>query len=191
MLFGAARRRVLGLLFGHSTEAYHLRQIARDAGVSPGAAHRELTLLAAAGIVTRTEQGRQVYFRANRECPVFAELKSLLLKTAGVADVLREALGPLRERIVAAFVYGSVARGDERPGSDIDLLVVGDASFAEVAAALGPAQERLGREVNPTVYPPAEFAAKLASGHHFMMSVMAGGKVFVCGDEHDIRRLGK
>ncbi len=191
VLFGVARRRVLALLFGHADEAYHLRQVVRETGLSAGGVHRELGQLAEAGIVTRRQQGRQVYFQANAASPIFAELKSLIVKTAGVADVLREALAPLAASISVAFVYGSVARGEERRASDVDLLVVGDASFAAVTQALAPAQRRLGREVNPTVYEPGEFRQKLAAGHHFLRSVTAREKLFLFGNEHDLRRLGK
>jgi len=191
VLFGVARRRVLALLFGHADEAYHLRQVVRETGLSAGGVHRELGQLAEAGIVTRRQQGRQVYFQANAASPIFAELKSLIVKTAGVADVLREALAPLAASIDVAFVYGSVARGEERRASDVDLLVVGDASFAAVTQALAPAQRRLDREVNPTVYEPGEFRQKLTAGHHFLSSVTKREKLFLFGNEHDLRRLGK
>jgi predicted nucleotidyltransferase len=191
VLFGVARRRVLALLFGHSDKAYHLRQVVRETGLSPGGVHRELGQLAEAGIVTRRQQGRQVYFQANDGSPIFTELKSLVVKTAGVTDVLREALAPLAADIRVAFVYGSVARGEERRASDIDLLVIGDASFAAVTQVLAPAQRRLSREVNPTVYTPDEFRQKLAAGHHFLRNVTAREKLFLFGNEHDLRRLGK
>jgi len=191
VLFGRTRRAVLALLYGHVDEEFYLREIIRAAGVGQGAMQRELATLVAAGLVLRRTHGRQVYFRANPENPVYRELRGLLLKTAGVADALREALGPLAASIKVAFVYGSVARGEERRASDVDLLVVGDASFGEVTRALAPAQRRLGREVNPTVYAPGEFAEKLAAGHHFLRSVTERGKLFLFGDEHDLRRLGK
>jgi uncharacterized protein len=139
----------------------------------------------------RRTPGRQVYFRANSENPVYEELRSLLLKTAGVADVLRGALATLAGRIQVAFVYGSVARGEERRASEIDLMVVGDASFADLSQALAPAQRRLAREVNPTAYTPAEFRQKLAAGHHFLEGVMGREKLLLIGDEHDLRRLVK
>ena len=122
---------------------------------------------------------------------MFAELKSLLMKTAGLTDVLRTALAPLADHIDVAFVHGSIARGNERQGSDVDMMVVGDALFADVVAAIGPAQEQLQREVNPTVYPPAEFQMKLAAGHHFLKRVMAGNKVFLIGDERGLERLAE
>ena len=191
VLFGRTRRAVLALLYGHADEEFYLRQIIRAAGVGQGSMQRELKMLVGSGLVLRRALGRQVYFKANPDSPVYAELRSLLLKTAGVADVLREALAPLAARIEVAFVYGSVARGDERRASDVDVMVIGDASFADVSQALGPAQQRLGREVNPTVYSPAEYRKKLAAGHHFVRSVTEREKLFLFGDEHDFRRLGK
>jgi predicted nucleotidyltransferase len=191
VLFGRTRRAVLALLYGHADEEFYLREIIRAAGAGQGAMQRELGLLVGAGLVLRRAHGRQVYFRANPENPIYKELRGLLLKTAGVADVLREALAPLAASISVAFVYGSVARGEERRASDVDLLVVGDASFAALAQALAPAQRRLGREVNPTVFTPAEFRQKLTAGHHFLRSVTEREKLFLFGNEHDLRRLGK
>jgi len=191
VLFGRTRRTVLSLLYGHPDEEFYLRQIIRAAGIGQGTVQRELERLAGAGLVRRRQHGRQVYFRANPDNPVYQELRGMLLKTAGVADVLREALTPLAPRIRVAFVYGSVARGEERRASDVDLLVVGDVSFGEVVGVIGRAQERLGREVNPTVCTVSEFRTKLKAGQHFISSVMRQEKVFLYGDEHDTGSLGK
>lgn len=189
-LFGQTRRTLLALLYGHADEAYYLRQIARATSLGLGAVQRELQQLSAAGIISRTVRGQHVYYQANPECPVFSELRSLVIKTVGVGDVLRSALAPLGDQIRVALIYGSFARGDERSGSDVDLLVVGKASFGEVAAALGAAQDTLSREVNPTVYSSSEFTAKLAAGHHFLTSVMRDKKIFLIGDQHELARLG-
>ena len=114
LLFGSTRRRVLSWLLGHADEAYYLRQIARHTGTAVGAVQRELEQLTAAGLLRRTVQGRQVYFQANREAPIFPELQGLFAKTAGLTDVLREALAPLGERVLVSFVFGSAARGELR-----------------------------------------------------------------------------
>ena len=190
-LFSKNRRLVLSLLLGHADEAFYLRQIVRASGGGVGAIQRELGRLVACGVLCRTARGKEVYFQANAACPAFAELKGLLAKTAGVADVLRAALAPLADRIEVAFVFGSTAEGKERRQSDVDVLVVGDASFSEVTAAFGPAQERLQREVNPSVYPADEFCAKLGARHHFLRSVLAGGKIFLIGDERGLEGLAK
>ena len=150
---------------------------------------REVRQLSEVGITQRIIRGRNVYFRANRESPVFNELKGLVIKTAGIGDVLRIALTPLANRIHVAFVYGSIARGDERQTSDLDIFVVGKITFAEVVAALRQAEENLGREVNPTVYPLEEFKSKVKSGHHFLHTILKGKKIFLVGDEHELERL--
>jgi len=185
-LFASTRRAVLGLLFTHADEAFYLRELARRAGGGLGAVDRELKRLASAGIVTRRARGRQVYYQANLRSPVFAELRSLMVKTAGLCDVLRTALAPLAGRIRVAFVYGSFAREAQDGASDVDVMIVGDATFAEVVAALSKAQETLGREINLTVYPAAEFRSKLASSH-FLRTVLKAQKTFLIGDRRELR----
>lgn len=190
-LLGKTRQAVLGLLFAHADQSFYLRQIVRLVGAGHGAVQRELGRLVDVGILKRDASGHQVYFRVNQDCPVFDELRGFLLKTAGVAGVLREHLAALSDRIVAAFLHGSLAAGRERAESDVDVMVIGKASFGDVVKALQPAQEKLAREVNPTVYPAAEFCRKLAEGHHFLSTVMDGPKVFLVGSEDELRRLAE
>jgi len=189
-LFGQTRRAILALLYGHPDEAYYLRQLVRSGGLGLGAVQREVKRLAEAGILRRTVRGHQVYYQADPGCPVFAELKGLVVKTAGAVEVVRDALGPLAGRIKLAFIYGSVARFKQKTGSDVDLMVVGDVSFGDAVSALAIAQETLGREINPTVYSLAEFKSKLEARHHFLSSVLRNERVFVMGDEHELARLG-
>jgi len=190
-LFTKNRRAILGLLYGNPDQAFYLRQVVRATNGGHGAIQRELRSLSEAGILRRTVRDKQVYFQANSECPVFEELKALVAKTAGVADVLKAALAPLGDRIQIALVYGSVARAKQKRDSDVDLLVVGDVAFREVVAALADAQSQLRREVNPTVYAPDEFQSKLASGHHFLTSVLKTEKVFLIGNERELERLAE
>ncbi|MDH7499321.1 MAG: nucleotidyltransferase domain-containing protein [candidate division NC10 bacterium] len=190
-LFGKTRRAVLSLLYGHPGEAFYLRQLIRAAGVGLGTGQREVRRLSEAGVIRRMVRGRQVFYEANPECPVYEELKSLVVKTAGVGDLLRTALAPLSERIHAAFIYGSLARGKQERASDVDIMVIGDVSFGEIVSAIGPAQEGLRREINPSVYAPAEFQSKLKANHHFLKTVMKGEKVFLIGDEGELARLAK
>lgn len=189
ILFGKTRRAILLLLYGHPDEEYYLRQIARMTGVGMGGLQREIAALRNAGIIVGTPRGRQVFYRANPDCSIYRELKNLLTKTAGAVDVLRKALTPLSDRIEFAFVFGSVARGQERVGSDLDILVAGSVSFAEVSKALRGAQETLGREINPSVYSSGELRRKAAEGHHFLATVLAAEKIFVIGTEHDLKRV--
>lgn len=191
LLFGKTktRRAILSLLYGHTDESYYLRQIVRTTGFGLGPIQRELKQLTEAGLIRRSESGHQVYYQANSASPVFKELKSLITKTVGVADTLRNALVRLADRINLAFIYGSIARGEERRQSDIDLLVVGRASFSEVVKALRSAQDTLGREINPTVYPAEEFRSIIAEGHYFIRGVLSDEKIFVIGDVHELKRL--
>ena len=190
-LFSKNRRAVLGLLYGNPDQAFYLRRVVRATGGGHGAIQRELKLLSEAGVLRRTVRDRQVYFQANSECPVFEELKALIVKTAGVADILKAALAPLGDRIQIALVYGSVARARQKRDSAVDVLVVGDLAFREVVAALADAQSHLRREVNPTVYAPDEFQSKLASGHHFLTSVLKTETIFLIGSERELERMAE
>ena len=188
-LFARSRRAVLALLYGHPDQEFYLRQVIRASGGGVGGIQRELDRLTKAGIVLRTVRGSQVFFQANADCPIFEEIKALMAKTAGAADLLRAALAPLGDRIRVAFVFGSVARAQQNAGSDVDLLVVGEVAFGEVVAALADAQAKLRRDVNPTVYPPEEFSAKASAGHHFLRGVLKREKIFLIGDERELARL--
>ena len=190
VLFGQTRRAVLGYLYSQPEKPFYLRELARHAGTGLGAVQREVVKLAEAGILRRSVRGNQVFYQANRDNPIFQELRGIISKTAGTHDILREALFPLRERIRAAFVYGSVARHEERADSDIDLMVVGEVPFTEIVSATATAQKSLGREINPTVYPLAEFQSKLKAKNHFLTSVLRQKKLFILGDENELTGLG-
>jgi len=186
LLFGTYRREVLALLLLHPETSLHVREIARITGKIPGTLLRELNQLADAGLLLREPVGNQVHFQANPACPIYEELRGILKKTSGLAGVLREALEPLADRIKAAFVYGSLARGDERAGSDVDVMIVGNPKLADVVHALAPAQEALRREINPNVYPTVEFGAKLAEGEPFLRHVMEDRKIYLIGGDDDL-----
>jgi len=191
VLFGQSRRSILALLYGHADEQFYLREIARRAGTGIGATQRELEQLTGAGLLQKVRRGRQVHYQANRKNPIFAELKSIVAKTSGIRDILYEGLTTLEDRIKLAFVYGSIARGEEAGPSDVDLMVVGEVGFKNVVSALSEIEPRLGREVNPTVFGPREFREKLAAKNHFLSSVAKEKKLFVIGDEREFRRLGQ
>lgn len=191
VLFGQTRRDVLALLLGRPDERFHFRAILRTVGGGSGASQRELTQLVEAGLVRRQVEGRQVYYSANRESSIFPELQGIIEKTTGAADVLRGSLARLiaDERIRIALIYGSVARGDQKAGSDVDLLIVGDATLADVVPGLRQAESRLARQVNPTIYPAREFRAKVKQGTQFLRRVLNGPKLFITGDEDQLARL--
>ena len=192
ILFSGSRRSILALLYGHADEQFYLREITRRAGTGIGATQRELRQLSEAGLIQDVRRGRQVYYQANRKNPIFVELKSILAKTSGIRDILQEALTSLgKDRIKLAFVYGSIARGEEKASSDVDLMVVGEISFSDVVSTLAKIETKLGWEVNPTVYGPREFREKLAAKNHFLSAVAKEKKLFVIGDEREFRRLGQ
>lgn len=188
-LFGRTRRSIMALLYGHPDESYYLRQILRITDIAPGAGQRELSWLSDAGIITRQVRGNQVHYQANAECPIFSELRSLMTKTAGIGDILRASLAQVKDRLSLALLYGSVAQGVETKDSDIDLIVVGNVTFAEIVQLINPTQEILGREINPSVYGLEEFRKKVADGHHFLNSVLGDDVIYVIGDKGELKRL--
>ena len=189
-LFGSRlRARIISWLFTHPDERFFPKGLADLLDEDSSNVTRELARLAELGILACQLIGRQKFYQADHACPVYEELKGLVVKTSGVADVLRNALAPLAERIGVAFIYGSFASGKQNLESDIDLMVIGNISFAEVVSATGAKQLKLGREINPTVYPEAEFISKMRDGHHFLTSVMNGPKIFLIGDEHELAGL--
>lgn len=172
-------------------KTWYLSELARHLGVRPSTVQRELASLVSAGILKRYRDGNRTYFQADENCPVLAELRGLISKTIGVVTLLEEALRSLRDKIACAFVYGSVARAEEGSESDVDLMIVGEARLSDVAPRLRKLERRLGRPVNPSVYRPEEFARKLASGHHFLSTVMREPRLYIVGDEHVLEDIGK
>ena len=189
LLFGQTRGRVLALLYGAPDESFFVRQIARQVETSVGSVQRELTLLASTGLIDRSALGSQVFYRANQKHPDYPELRALLVKTMGVFQILKAALAPLSSRISVAFVYGSVARGEEKATSDIDLMVIGAISLDEVLDAVGPVEKQLRRPINPTIYTPEELKTRLHEGNHFLQSLKKSKKVFLIGDEDEFRKV--
>ena len=186
-LFSAGQQRVLGLLFGQPERSYYANELIALAGGGSGAIQRELARLERAGLVTTRRVGSQKHFQANTESLLFDELISIVRKTFGLALPLREALAPLGKRITAAFVYGSVAKRSDTARSDIDLMVVSDKlTYASIYAVLEPLHERLGRQVNPTVYSRKELARRLKSGNAFMKRVLDRPKIWIIGAESDL-----
>jgi predicted nucleotidyltransferase len=190
LVFGQTRGRLLALLYGTPDESFYVRQIARQIETSAGSVQRELALITDAGLIERSALGVQVFYRANREHPAFPELRALLAKTMGVFQLLKTALTPLSARIDFAFVYGSVARGEEKAASDIDLMVVGAVSLDEILDAVSTLEKQLRRPVNPTIYSLQDLKKRIRSGNHFLRSLEDSKKVFLIGDEDGYREAG-
>lgn len=190
-LFGKTRQAVLALLYGRADSSFYTKQILDAVKIGRGTVQRELKNLTDTGIIIREVQGRQVYYRANARCPIFDELKNIVRKTFGMADVIRESLAPNADKIRVAFIFGSVARSTDDRRSDVDLMVVGKISFGDVVSLLSPAEQKLRREVNAVVYPVAEFRKKVKEDHHFVKTVLEEEKIFVMGDKDELRRLAE
>jgi len=187
VLFTPVQQRVLGLLFGQPERRFQSAELIRLAGAGTGAVHRLLTRLAATGLLRAEMVGNQKFYQADERAPVFAELVGLVRKTVGLAGPLQAALAPLIDRIRAAFVYGSVAKGSDRASSDIDLMVIADdLDYAALAAALAAAEESLARPVNPNLMTRTEWRRKRAEAGSFAARIAAQPKVFVIGAEDDI-----
>lgn len=190
-LFGKTRQAVLALLYGREDSSFYTKQILDAVKSGRGTVQRELKSLTDNGIITRKVEGRQVYYRANAQCPIFNELKSIVRKTFGVADVIRQALATMEDKIRVAFIFGSIASSADDRRSDIDVMIVGAISFGDTVELLSTAEEKLGREVNVVVYPISEFKQKAREDHYFVKTVLDGEKIFLIGDEHELARLAE
>lgn len=180
------RQGILAATLMQPEKAWYVSELARRMGVPSSSLQRELQSLTDAGILKNERRGSMVYFRANTDSPVYPDLRGLILKTAGLVDVLAAALNPVATKLQTAFVYGSMASGEARNDSDIDVMIVGKVLPAELALPLRRARESLGREINPTVYTPVEFNKKRAAKDHFLLQVLAKPRLLVIGSKDDL-----
>jgi len=185
-LFPKTRQAIFGAMLIDPARSWYLSDLARHLGVTPSSLQRELHSLVRGGILRRNADGNRVYFRIDPDCPFLSELRRIILKTVGLRNVLQECLDPLRDRILVAFVYGSMARSQERSASDVDLMVIGSVGLSQIAPVLKKAEVSLGRAVNPCVYSAKEVVKKLSAGHHFLETVLKGEKIYIQGDQSDL-----
>ena len=179
-LFSKTQRGVFAVLFGNPERSYFVNEIVRLAQSGAGAVNRELAALESAGLVTVNRVGNQKHYRANRDSPIFTELRGIVQKTFGLCDVLREMLAPMARRIQSAFVFGSVAKGNDDASSDIDIMVVGDdIAYTDLFSVMSEAEQRLGRKLNPTIYSPGELQNQLKNENAFVNRVLAQPKLFI------------
>ena len=186
-LFSGTQQRVLAWLFGQPERSFYATELIGLAGAGSGAVQRELARLAQSGLVTARPVGNQKHYQANPDAPIYAELCGIVQKTVGLAEPLREALAPLASRIHAAFVFGSVAKREDTASSDIDLMLISDdVTYPDLYAALEAASQRLGRNVNPTLYTPEELAKRVKSKEAFATRVLGQPKLWLIGGEDDL-----
>jgi predicted nucleotidyltransferase/predicted transcriptional regulator with HTH domain len=191
-LFSKVQRRVLALIFGRPERSFYMSEIVRNVGSGTGAVERELSRLQRSGLVSVERIGNQKHFRANPQSPIFAELQSIIIKTVALTEPLGKALEPYSDRIAAAFVYGSVAKGTDTASSDIDLMVIGDElNYSELYTALLNIETALGRKVSPTFLSPREWRRKASDKGSFISRVNAAPKIFVVGSAGDLNHEQK
>ena len=190
-MFSKVRQRVLGILFGNPHRSFYANEVIALAQLGTGAVQRELATLSESGLLTVKRQGNQKHYQANADAPVFAELRGLVLKTMGLADVLRSALAPLAPEIELAFVYGSVVKQRDTADSDIDVMIVSTGmGYADVFGALENATATLGRKVNPTLYTPAEMTKRISQDNAFVTRVLRQPKIWLIGNEEQLNAAG-
>ena len=186
-LFPNTKQRVLGILYGQPDRSFYANELISLAASGSGAVQRELATLTNSGLVTVKAIGNQKHYQANAESPIFNELRSIIQKTVGLADPLREALQTMSDQITAAFVYGSVAKKTDTASSDIDLMVISDeVSYGELFTALEEASSALGRPVNPTILSRDEFQQRIAKQESFLTRVMEQPKIWIVGGDNDL-----
>jgi predicted nucleotidyltransferase len=187
-LFSKVQQRVLAVIFGQPERSFYTSEIMRKVQSGTGAVERELSRLQRSGLVSVERIGNQKHYRANHQSPIFSELQSLVIKTVASTEPLRKSLEPCADKIKAAFVYGSVAKGTDTALSDIDLLVIGEAlNYAELYAALQDAETALGRKISPTFLSTKDWRRKASDKGSFISRVNALPKIFVFGSEQDLQ----
>ena len=189
ILSSKARAEVFRLLFGAKKSELHMREMARQAGCAIGTMQNELARLHRLDLVVSRKDGNRTYYRANSDHPLYPDLHGLVLKTVGLVDILRRALGKSPD-IKLAFVFGSIARQEETAASDIDLLVIGQLGLRGLTGLLSGVAEQIGREINPHVLSLEDFKARHAAGNHFITRIMAANKIFIIGDQDELDALG-
>jgi predicted nucleotidyltransferase len=190
-LMPKSRQGVLAATLLQPHRSWYLADLARHLGVRSSTLQREVASLTSVGILKSHRRGRMVYFEADTECPVYPDLRGLLLKTSGLVDVLRSAMAAVVQHIRVAFVYGSIARSHERSESDVDLMIIGDVDLSQIASSTREATHLLGREVKPKIYRPIKFTQRLARNDHFLQFVLKSPKIFIYGTERDLGQTSR
>ncbi len=188
-LFGSTRKKVMSLFFLNSDKHYYFSEVARATGTRQGAIQRELKSLVSTGVLNAEVRGRQTFYSVNAGNPIYKELRGIVYKTFGVAEILKSALKPMKQKIKIAYIDGLPSYDEETDHKDIDLTIIGKLKFSEFASAVGKAEELLGRTINPTILPIDEFREELKSDDHFLNSAIKTPHTFLVGDQDDIRKL--
>lgn len=191
MLFTKTQQKVLGLLYGQPYKSFYLNEIVRLSDIGRGTIKRELERMTASGIIIQKRIGNQNHYQANESCPVYQELLGIVRKTFGIADVIKTALTPIFDRILFAFIYGSIAKSEDSSKSDIDLLVISDKlTYSEVMERLIEVEGSLGRVVNPTIYDLNQIKQKLKQDNAFVARIIEQPKIWIKEDQDVFDQFG-
>ena len=191
VLFTKTQQKVLGLLYGQPYTSFYLNEIVRLSDIGRGTIKRELERMTASGIIIQKRIGNQNHYQANESCPVYQELLGIVRKTFGIADVIKTALTPIFDRILFAFIYGSIAKSQDSSKSDIDLLVISDKlTYSEVMERLIEVEGSLGRVVNPTIYDLNQIKQKLKQDNAFVARIIEQPKIWIKEDQDVFDQFG-
>jgi len=191
VLFSKVQQRVLALLYGHPDRSFYTNEIIRLSGLGTGVVQRELEKLSMVGLITVKLIGNQKHYQVNRDAPLYLELRNIVLKSFGLADVLRQVLKSVAAKISVAFIYGSIAKQEDTMSSDIDLMMIADdLTYADLFTLLEKAEKQLGRPVHPTFYSKAEWIRKRKNDNNFVNQIFIQPKIFIIGTEDEFKKLG-
>ena len=188
ILSSKIRSEIFRMLFGVNDEALHMREIERRSGLSIGTIQQETKKLLHLNLILKRKDGNRIYYQANKEHPLYAEIRGLVLKTVGLADFFRNAL-KVNPNIQFAFVFGSLARNEENDKSDVDLMIIGEITMRQLTALLSGVSDHIGREINPHILMVREFLKRKSTKDHFLTQVLDSPKIFVIGNENDLAEL--
>jgi len=189
ILSSRVRAEIFRLLFGLDEKEVHLREMERQASLSLGTIRQDLQKLVKLDLVTSRRDGNRLYYRANTEHPLYPDIRKLVLKTAGLVEILQSVLN--REGVKVAFVFGSLASNRERAASDVDLMVIGGVGLRALSSWLSGVSEQIGREINPHTLTVEEFRRRQEKGDHFLSNVLEFPKLFIVGNENDLAAMGR
>jgi predicted nucleotidyltransferase len=189
VLFTATREAILCATMMHFQRWWYLSDLARHLRLRPSSLQRELRSLVDGGVLRKRTEGNRVYYQANPKCSYFSELRGIIIKTAGLVDVLREMLKEFQKDIDWAFVYGSIAKAEDRSDSDVDLMIIGNLGLSDLAVKLAKAENKIGREINPTIYSRKEVVKKVKEEHHFIKTVLSEDKILLIGKQDELEKI--
>jgi predicted nucleotidyltransferase len=189
ILSSKIRAEIFRNLFGVGEPSLHLREIERRTGFAVGTVQQEIKKLKRLDIITSIKDGNRIYYKANKDHPLYIDIKNIVLKTIGLSDILKNVLS-IEKKIKVAFVFGSVARKEEKALSDIDLMIIGDISLRKLTALLGDAANKIGREINPHIHTENEFSKRKKAKDHFLKQVLESPKIFIIGTEDELGAMG-